>query len=292
MTVIRLTREGTSTKAKQLEADQLRAIWNDPALKYTNILDGLFHQLVVLAENERDCRFFQAALEEKDRISPTAIPPHDVLFVPTGGKTGMKALAPLSSTGVPVVASGDLDVLNNETVVSDLVKALGHDWNPLQSAYKQATAEFRTQKTPRLNKDVLGSVGAILNEEADADYNSETQKRVSAALKVESPWRALKEFGEAAFKAAPTKAARFTKLDETGVVLARVGELERFAPGLEVAKGVGWVPAAIEAGAHKGALAQTHIDLLLSSGSKQLAALTTAPPDPPPSPEGETSAVV
>jgi len=58
-----LSREGNSTTARLLPVEKVRKISDDNVLRHINILDGLFHRLVVLAENERDCRFYQAAIE-------------------------------------------------------------------------------------------------------------------------------------------------------------------------------------------------------------------------------------
>jgi len=43
--VLELERTGNSTMARQLDPAVLWELWEQPALEYTNILDGLFHRL-------------------------------------------------------------------------------------------------------------------------------------------------------------------------------------------------------------------------------------------------------
>lgn len=268
ITVVRLTRHADRTTALQLNPERLRAVWSNPALRYSNVLDGLFHRMVVLAENERDCRFYAASLDSAHQDGATDISPNDVLFVPTAGKSNMKALASiLVACGVPVVACGDLDVINDESTLKSLVEALGHSWEPLRAKWSTATAEFRTAKAPRLNKDVATAVSGVLHEAPDGVYDTGMRKRITATLRVESPWHTLKDFGERAFKAAPQAGQELlAELDSRGVVLVREGELEGFARTLEVGKGLGWTEAAITAGAHESVEARSHIKRVVTSG--------------------------
>ena len=268
VTVVRLTRHENRTTALQLDPAKLRAVWSNPALRYSNVLDGLFHRIVVLAENERDCRFYAASLDAAQRDGEVAISPNDVLFVPTAGKANMKALAAiLVACGVPVVACGDLDVLNDEAVLRSLVEALGGSWEPVRGSWFAATAEFRTEKVPRLNKDVATTIAGVLNAAPEDIYDADMRKRITASLRVESPWHKLKDFGQRAFKAAPQAAdTLLSYLDTQGVVLVREGELEGFAPKLEVRKGLAWAEAAITAGAHENAAAREHIIRIIASG--------------------------
>jgi len=192
----------------------------------------------------------------------------------------------LQVTGVRVVASPDLDVLRDEGALKKLVEAVGGSWTTeLQANYSKATHEFRTQSNPRLNKDVLHAVRGILDEEPGAIYDGVTRKRVSANLAVPSPWKALKQQGKAAMKADRAAAnALLDELDRQGVVAVRVGELERFAPDLNVSKGERWLPGALADEAHKSPEARGHMRRLLGESSptwEEGPALGTAAPGHP-----------
>lgn len=276
LSVVRLSRTGNTTTASQLRADQLRAQWADPVLRYSNILDGLFHRLVILAENERDCRFYNAALDAyvDDPSNEATLPASDVLFVPTNGKDAMVRFATtLRGVAVPVIASPDLDILNNSSgpALRRLLEALGHDWVTIQSLYDEATTPFRIPRQTARVEHVYRAAKAIFDETLSTDPNAiwtaELKDEVATALRVtESPWRQLKEVGDRAFKGQAGAAANrlLDMLDELGIVAVRVGELEGFAPTLEVKKGPAWVPAALAAGAHKSRAANEHLKRLLA----------------------------
>lgn len=272
LSVVRLSRDGDRTGASQLMPERLRDLWADPVLRYSNVLDGLFHQLVVLGEAERDCRFFQAALDARPAgDSSTQTPSTDVLFVPSNGKDGMQRLAlALRAVAVPVAACPDLDLLNDAEAVERLVHALGGDWLAFESHYKVATDPFRQPREQALVTDVEAALQRLFAEvraaDANAAYTADTKRAVLAELRAkDSPWRALKDYGVVAFKgeAATAASTLLAMLDELGIVLVRVGELEGFAPTLGVAKGKAWLPAALEAGAHQLPDAQQHVERLV-----------------------------
>ncbi len=273
LSVIRLAREGSTTSPAQLSPERLLQLWSDPVLRYSNVLDGLFHRLVILAEAEQDCRFYAAALDAAEERSALDMPPSDVLFLPSNGKEGMSRLVTaLRQVAVPIVASPDLDILNDETVLSRLVESLDHDWSNFRTNYRLATEQFRRPRQAVLARDVRDAVSSVLDQavatQADRLYDAALSDSVLAALRMsESPWRALKDYGDRAFRGQSASAAEglLNALDEIGLVAVRVGELEGFAPTLGVAKGKGWLPAALEAGAHRDVQAQSHVDRLMAA---------------------------
>jgi ABC-type cobalamin/Fe3+-siderophores transport system ATPase subunit len=269
ISIVRLDRSARDvTSAHQLDVQDLRTIWNDPVLRYSNILDGLFHRLVVLAEGERDCRFYAAALEEAAAGEGSSFSAGDVLFVPSGGKDGMPRLAKLlRSVNVPVAASPDIDVLNNRDAIRSLVEAVGGDWSELHRDYEAATAAFRQPRDKVTVEQVLAALKGVFEGRGDEYFSSEVKREFAAQMRSkENPWAELKFYGELAFKGEAAAAAQrlLAKLDSVGVVAVRVGELERFAPSLGVAKGPAWLPAAIAAGAHREAAARRHVSALIA----------------------------
>lgn len=269
LSVVRLSRAADSTDASQLEPEVLSRLWSDPVMRYSNVLDGLFHQLVVIAEAERDCRFYGAAMDATDRAEELPIPPSDVLFVPSNGKDGMPAIAEaLSSVAVPVVASPDLDLLNDEAKIQRLVSTLGGDWSSMKADYDVATSGFRQPRDPVRIDDVRRNIQVILDDAGDGEavFGRDLRDRVQAATRVgRSPWQDLKDYGERAFKGQAAQAFERLRieLDKIGLVLVLVGELEEFAPSLGVSKGKAWLPAALEAGAHEGEPVRAHLRRVL-----------------------------
>ncbi|CAM5562490.1 AAA family ATPase [Streptomyces griseorubiginosus] len=271
VSIVRLERRGDDgTRAHQLNVGDLREIWNDPVLRYSNVLDGLFHKAVVLAEAERDCTFYASALEYYEPKDSLSILPGDVLFVPSGGKDGFPRLVKvLRSVSVPVVVSPDLDILNDRGKVRILVESMGKDWSEFQQDYDRATAEFRQPREVVTVGNVLAALNGVFTSRQGETFTAGVRQEFMAQLRSRgNPWSALKEFGELAFRGDPVAAQRLLgNLEEAGIVPVRVGELERFAPNLGVAKGAAWLPAAITAGCHKEDPARRHVAALLKAAT-------------------------
>lgn len=275
VSVVRLTRGNGQARARQLDASQLRELWTDPVLKYTNVLDGLFHRLVVVAEAEGDCAFLAAALDE-GKFEGRHLPRNEVLFVPTGGKDGMpKVCSALTAVDVPVVVAPDLDMLSNLKKLKGLVESLGAEWSQeAEKLWALATADLNAAKEPAKVGDVLDAIVAALTEHRDAAYSSEYRAKVSAQLRASaSPWSDVKDHGLSAFRGTARKAvdSLLNLLDDIGVVLVKEGELERLAPEVAVRKGPGWLQAALTEGAHRNAATQAHMRRILRTGESKVA---------------------
>ncbi|MEU1296208.1 AAA family ATPase [Streptomyces sp. NPDC005840] len=272
VSIVRLDRDlnGVS-QAHQLSVEGVRDLWGDPLLRYTNALDSLFHRLTIVAEADQDCRFYAAALNEYEPQSAVPIPPSDVLFIPSYGKAAIyKLVKVLRAIFVPVVAVPDIDILNDEANVSRLVEAYSVDWDSLKSDYRVATQPFRVPRGSATLGDVIAAVQSIFMGREGEKYGEEAKREVLAQLRVQdSPWGLLKKFGESAFEGQAAVAAKrlLRQLDEIGIVLVRVGELEKFAPALGVAKGPAWLDAALKAGAHREGPVREHIRRCLSAVS-------------------------
>ncbi|MPY33228.1 AAA family ATPase [Streptomyces adustus] len=270
VSIVRLDRglDGDS-RAHQLAVEDVRDLWGDPLLKYTNALDSLFHRLTIVAEADQDCRFYAAALNEYDPQSEVPIPPSDVLFIPSYGKAAIyKLVKLLRAISVPVVAVPDIDILNDESNISRLAEAYGADWDSLQRDYRVSTQPFRESRGGATLGDVIAAVQSVFSGREGEKYSNEVKREVLAQLRVQdSPWGLLKKFGELAFEGQAAVAAKrlLERLEEIGIVLVRVGELEKFAPTLGVAKGPGWLTAALAAGAHRGDPVREHIRRCLSA---------------------------
>ncbi|UXY27562.1 ATP-dependent nuclease [Streptomyces sp. HUAS TT20] len=277
VSIVRLDRrdEG-NTIAHQLSVESLKKVWTDPVLRHSNVLDGLFHKLVVLAEGDRDCTFFSAALEHLSAQHPIPVSPSEVLFVPSGGKGGLRLLIEvLTSAKVPTIASPDLDVLDDRTFLRRLIESLGGSWDEFEKNYDVATAPFRQPREKARVAHVLNSLNEVFRDRTDAVFDSEIAEEFRALTRArESPWSALKLHGEGAWNGNPQSALAaqhlLNDLDKLGIVAVRVGELERFANTLPVKKGSEWVPAAIAAGFHKERAAQEHVEKLVRFGLGEL----------------------
>ncbi|MFD3681885.1 ATP-dependent endonuclease [Streptomyces sp. NPDC058613] len=272
VSIVRLDRgEGDANTSRQLSVENLRKIWSDPVLRHSNTLDALFHKVAILAEGDRDCTFYAAALEYWSNESTQSPHPADALFIPSGGKGGLPLLVEvLRSAAVPVVATPDLDVLNNKDTLKKLVAKFGGDWSEFEKDYDVATEPFRAPRSDPTVAEVLASLNALFGSRSNDSFTAAVANEFKGQLRArENPWNALKVYGEAAWAPNPQAAAAaqrlLGRLDRLGIVTVRVGELERFAPTLEVRKGPEWTPAAIREGYHKTDQAQRHVDRMMQS---------------------------
>ena len=122
VTVIRINRDNNVNKMSVLKNDEIKKLWGNPLLRYSNILSGLFHEKVVVCESDYDCLFYRAILdvifESDGKTSP------DIMFTHCGGKDRMKdVVAALHALKVPVIAIPDFDIINDRGKLKNLVRA-------------------------------------------------------------------------------------------------------------------------------------------------------------------------
>jgi energy-coupling factor transporter ATP-binding protein EcfA2 len=269
VSVLRLDRQDDRTTAWQLAPEDIRELWTDPVMRYSNVLDGLFHRVVVVAEADPDCRFYAAALDSANDASPLAIPPSEIQFVPANGKDGMpKIVKALLAVHVRVVASPDLDLLDDAGKIRKLVEVFDGDWQSVEGHYQTCTAGFRVEDAEATCGDVLNAVSAALKPVSTEPWTSEVREKLMPSLRTSrSKWKELKRFGTAAFSGEGAVRAQelLDALETMGICCVRAGELERMAPTLGVRKGASWLPAALEAGAHTDLPAQQHVQRLTAA---------------------------
>ncbi len=232
VTVVRLTRDNGCPSASQLNSMELRAVWNNPILKYSNLLEGLFHQVVILAESETDCGFFRAVLDEMN-IDNDFIPKGDILFVPTNGKSSMFKLAmTLRAVSVPVVAVTDIDILNDQRVLSNLVESVGSVWtDKMKSDLNIVSSAVKDKSKNNISVDeILNTLNSIFGDRRAEEFDSDMKREFNAHLRSkDSYWKTVKANGIGAFRGEQLSAiSRLVKsLAEAGVVVVQEGELER-----------------------------------------------------------------
>ncbi|MFE7948386.1 AAA family ATPase [Streptomyces sp. NPDC057426] len=271
VSIVRLDRSSDrDSQAHQLNVQEIREIWSDPVLRYSNVLDGIFHKAVVLAEAERDCKFYASVLDCMEQVGSIPILASDVLFVPSGGKDGFPRLAKvMKSLKVPVAVSPDLDILNDGAKLKVLIAAMGGDWRLVEGLYGKATAEFKQPREATTIGNVLSALNALFSGRSAESFSSAVRAEFGIQMRSkDSPWQSLKKFGVSAFRADRASGdALLSHLRRMGIVAVHVGELECFAPAVGVAKGPSWLPAAIQAKAHESDDARQHVAALLAAAS-------------------------
>lgn len=127
VTVIRINRINNINKMSILKNNEIKELWGNPILRYSNILSGLFHEKVVVCESDYDCLFYNAIInaiyEQNGEIAP------DILFTHCGGKSRIKDVVyALKAVNVPVVAICDFDILNEKQNFKPLATSFKLNW--------------------------------------------------------------------------------------------------------------------------------------------------------------------
>lgn len=269
MSVVRLDRQGDVTTANQLSAPEVKTLWTDPVMRYSNVLEGLFHRVVVVAEADQDCKFYEASIDAVDETHSVSTSPSEILFIPSGGKDGIaKVVVALRAANVPVVACVDLDILDNGTKLKTLVEAFGGNWEDFESDYNIAVQPLRPTETGWTCGHVLRAITSELEPEASKPWNADMKRLLTPITRTsESSFQKLKQYGMKTFTGQAEQHAKILidNLDSLGICCVREGELERLAPGVGVSKGPGWLSSALESEAHHGEEARAHAMRILES---------------------------
>lgn len=195
LTVIRINRENNVNRMSILKNEEIKKLWKNPIMRYTNILSGLFHEKVVVCESDYDCLFYHALInaicETKNEIAP------DILFVHCGGKGRMKDIvSALKAVNVPVVSICDFDLINDSRTFKDLSSSFRIDW---ESALK----------------DDMKIIYDGMNARNSKDYDA---------------WKRIKKIGKAGLEG--EEPAAYEKIEavcrHAGLFVVSVGELECF----------------------------------------------------------------
>lgn len=145
--IVRITREGSENHFHELAHQDVAGAWGDPVLRYSNVLQGLFHKRVVITESDADCRFYGAVVDVLGAQTSRQAVSSDLLFVPSGGKQRVASMAQsLSRLGVDVFAILDFDALRAKVDVLNAVTALGGQWTGEMQDDYVALAEPANQR--------------------------------------------------------------------------------------------------------------------------------------------------
>lgn len=121
--VVRLNYDGTQGSAKLLPAEQIRKLINNPLLRSSHILSGLFHRGVVVCEADSDRAFYE---EVNNRLLDSGKGIRDCMFVNGNGKSTLPTLVKaLREVGVPTAVIYDLDILAQKSDFGHIISATG-----------------------------------------------------------------------------------------------------------------------------------------------------------------------
>lgn len=231
VSLVRISRTADVPRARVLEAEDVTEILRTPALRYSNIISGLFHDGVVLGESEGDCQFYAATFDALKKEGP-----HDnLVFLHTNGKPKLADTARrLRQCGIPVAVIADLDLLDDRGLLRRSVEALGGEWNAVEADLRILEDEVSATVTTASAHEVRRRINEILGDpRAGAAFTAEQGKRIGELIKPSGGWKHLKRAGLQALAGRSAYAAAQRLVDHLGglgVFLVPVGELEGWVP--------------------------------------------------------------
>lgn len=213
---VRIAREGDGNRLSHVDTADVKWIWKKAVLRYSNVLDGLFYNRVVICEAEADCRFYSAVLDGLLEDGEISRRDADALFVSAAGKGGIAVRAQaLAMLHVQISVIVDFDFLADE---------------------------------PGKIKAVTDALGATFTE-ADTDALNLVKQDIS-----DNNLRdAVKRSGLSALVSPRARIAAGTlieRLETMGIFVLRGGTMESFEPQSFRDKEP-WVDEMLEDGKHK-----------------------------------------
>lgn len=230
--IIRIQRKGDQNDIRLLDNTRIREIWADPLLRYSNILDGLFHEGVVVCESDGDCRFYSAMVDAVTESSAFAPRPPDILFTHCGGKARLAIVVQaLREIGVPVKAIADFDILSNEQPLRGVVEALGGTWSDIESNWRTVKSAIDSQRPEMHTTDIRAEINKVLDSVTTLNLPEKPRLELQRILKRSTAWSNVKLVGKAFVPSGePTRQCDYlmSQLQNIGLHVVPVGELEGF----------------------------------------------------------------
>ncbi len=229
--VIRLTRTAAGNGVTELPPDEVAKLWADPLLRYSNLLDGLFHEGVVLCEGDSDCRFYSALLSHMDDWPER---PRDLMFTHCGGKDRLHVVAEaLVRLKVPVQVIADFDVLRDETVLRRLVESLGGNFDAIRRDLTIMREPLDRRVPPLVASTVLAQLQKELAPLGAAELSPKQLEQFGKHLAWKADWSRAKDVGLALLPGGQASEAGVRLLEalrKIGLSVVPVGQLERWEP--------------------------------------------------------------
>jgi hypothetical protein len=245
--IIRLQRDGSINKARELSKAKLKKITTDPLMQYSGVLTAIFHERAFITEADADCMFYNSILA-LPAIHGARQP--DSMFIHGGGKDRMYALAEaLRAVDVKTDVIVDIDILRSDDGFERLAKAVGIEWASIQSEVKTVRTSIDARKAPFSASDVVSEVGKILSAAPQTGpFPDEQRKQIERFLKQTSPWVPVKEGGKSALPPGqPTQQYNTIEnaCSRSGLWIVPVGEMEGFCKSIG-GHGPSWVQTVLD----------------------------------------------
>jgi len=241
--ILRISRSGDVNNVRVLDSNAITKLNRDPLIRFSGILDAIFHSHVIICEADTDCQFYSAVLEA---IQDDADVRPDALFVQSAGKHRMAKLGEVArQLGVPFSTIVDIDALNEKALFKDLCKVSGIDWSEVEADWRAVFDAVSGLKPSLTLSQVVAAIEAAMIQLKNGDIAlTDFLAKVRDSVRSNSPWENVKLAGR---NALPLGAVvqHFDKLLATcarsGLWIVPEGELESFCRTVRARKGSSWI---------------------------------------------------
>lgn len=247
--IIKIDRDEYMNYFNVLQNNNLVKIANDRNLKYSNILNGLFYDKVILCENESDCKFYSSVLESMNNTDIY----QNTLFCAVGGKDQFKLIIPiLNSLCIKYSIIADIDLINDKRKLEQLLNSIHpKNYEKISEAHEIFLNEFEKQtnsqvKTQNVIKQEIDQI--FIDVRDDMFMSLETSKKIKSTLKNINSLNLLKDGGKSIIPSGDCM-RRYTeikqKLEENNIYILDCGEIEKFVPIIS-GHGNSWVESVLK----------------------------------------------
>ncbi|WP_227729443.1 ATP-dependent nuclease [Yersinia proxima] len=229
--ILRIQREDDKNVVHEIDKKSVELLWSKPVLRYSNALDSLFHEQVIICEDDSDCRLFNFIADHLKNNGAHVYP--DTCYVPTGGKHAIPGIVEaLRPSGVPVKAIFDFDLISERNTLSKTLDSFGCNSslkNEILELWKRINAEVTHNFKP-ITPDVFKQ--NLLDFIESTTPEKLSKSIVEEQFKNKKPWSNVKANG---FNGLPRGTIRDVykelneKLKSLGIFLIPVGEIENFS---------------------------------------------------------------
>lgn len=225
--IIRLQRDDNGGTIHEADPSAIRELWNRPNLRFSNALDGIFHEQVIICEDDSDCRLYNYTAEwMKSNYGHQIL---DTSYVPAGGKSAIHGIASvLRKVGVPTKAIFDIDFLSDKKLIEDTVRAFGTEPTEIIKTWNKVDSFVRNGIKPKTTEEIKKNILEIVN---NSQPNELKRSDIQDAMKQGQSWSILKQAGATLIPSGDATIAYdqlISMLQNTGIYIVPVGEIECF----------------------------------------------------------------
>ncbi|WP_230655661.1 ATP-dependent nuclease [Psychrobacter sp. I-STPA10] len=225
--ILRINRVDDINIVMEANESAIKELWEKPVLRYSNALEGIFHEQTIICEDDSDCRLINSVADYLASNSSERW--EDTAYIPAGGKYGIPKIANiLRKIGVPTKAVFDIDFLSEERLVEETVSVFGGDWESIKILWKEVHSAILNKYSQKSSSDIKSEILDILQNSSENDLPS---KEIITALKKAKPWHEIKNCGaKNILRGGVLKSYNnmIKQFEEIGIYLVEVGEIENF----------------------------------------------------------------